>query len=311
MSSNGTVQNAIDYYPYGKAMPTRNTFATNYEGYRYQFTGHERDGETSYQYHGARYYDEDLARYMSVDRFATKFFHQSPYVYAGNMPINSIDHNGDSVLFYSESGKYLGYSHDNQRYKDQNLLSIIADKEVKNFQEQYEIKRNAKYTSNTAREANVAGLEAMGTTYDITSFRDFYEEYKNKRQDDNGNIIPATGLDNAVEFGAPLSRSPNPVHKGENNWKTVDDKNVVTSNINNHVVWSYNLDDEIHLHTGWLNSSPSADDLRRQEKINEKNPKSFGILINSERITFYRFDFKSNQTLGIILLNDSFKKPLK
>nr|WP_294860052.1 RHS repeat-associated core domain-containing protein [uncultured Fluviicola sp.] len=98
MSSNGTVLNAMDYYSYGKAMPTRNTFASNQEGYRYLFTGHEKDGETSYQYHGARYYDEDLARYMSVDRFAMKFFHQSPYVYAGNNPINNVDINGD----YSE-----------------------------------------------------------------------------------------------------------------------------------------------------------------------------------------------------------------
>ena len=98
MRQNGVVDNSVDYYSYGKMMPARNAFATNQEGYRYQFTGHEKDGETSYQYHGARYYDEDLARYMSVDRFAMKFFHQSPYVYAGSSPINNIDVNGD----YSE-----------------------------------------------------------------------------------------------------------------------------------------------------------------------------------------------------------------
>lgn len=72
-----------------------------------QFTGHslsrlakrfgKRDGETGYQYHGARYYNEELGRYMSTDRFAVKFFHQSPYVYAGNRPIDAIDVNGDSI----------------------------------------------------------------------------------------------------------------------------------------------------------------------------------------------------------------------
>lgn len=56
------------------------------------------DGETGYQYHGARYYNEELGRYMSTDRFAEKFFHQSPYVYAGNMPISAIDVNGDSII---------------------------------------------------------------------------------------------------------------------------------------------------------------------------------------------------------------------
>lgn len=94
----GAIKNAMDYYPYGKKLPGRNSFSTNQEGYRYQFTGHEMDGETGYQYHGARYYNEELARYMSVDRYAMKFFNQSPYVYAGAMPVNRIDINGD----YSE-----------------------------------------------------------------------------------------------------------------------------------------------------------------------------------------------------------------
>lgn len=94
MSSNGTVQNAMDYYSYGKPMPARNTFATNQEGYRYQFTGHEKDGETSYQYHGARYYDEDLARYMSVDPWAMKFHSWSPYNYVMGNPIRLVDPTG-------------------------------------------------------------------------------------------------------------------------------------------------------------------------------------------------------------------------
>ncbi len=95
MRWNGMVDNAVDYYSYGKSMPARNTFATNYEGYRYQFTGHEKDGETNYQYHGARYYDEDLARYLNVDRFAGKFFNLSPYIYAGDNPLSFVDFNGD------------------------------------------------------------------------------------------------------------------------------------------------------------------------------------------------------------------------
>ena len=78
MNAAGVVQNATDYYPYGKPMPGRSHYGTNHEGYRYQFTGHERDGETNYQYHGARYYDEDLARYMSVDPWAMQFHAWSP-----------------------------------------------------------------------------------------------------------------------------------------------------------------------------------------------------------------------------------------
>lgn len=94
MNAAGVVQNATDYYPYGKPMPGRSHYGTNYEGYRYQFTGHERDGETNYQYHGARYYDEDLARYMSVDPLAMKFHAWSTYNYVMGNPIRLVDPTG-------------------------------------------------------------------------------------------------------------------------------------------------------------------------------------------------------------------------
>ncbi len=48
-------------------------------------------------YYGARYYDPRLSSFLSVDRFANKFSHQSPYVYASNNPIKFIDVNGDSI----------------------------------------------------------------------------------------------------------------------------------------------------------------------------------------------------------------------
>lgn len=94
LNAAGAIQNALDYYPYGKKMPARSWFSTNYEGYRYQFTGHEKDGETNYQYHGARYYDEDLARYMSVDPWADKYANWSTYNYAMNNPTKFIDPTG-------------------------------------------------------------------------------------------------------------------------------------------------------------------------------------------------------------------------
>ncbi|MGV3610861.1 MAG: RHS repeat-associated core domain-containing protein [Fluviicola sp.] len=91
---NGVIANVIDYYPYGKKLPGRQLYGTNNEGYRYQFTGHEMDGETGYQYHGARYYDEDLARYMSVDPLAMKYHAWSPYNYVLGNPIMLTDPTG-------------------------------------------------------------------------------------------------------------------------------------------------------------------------------------------------------------------------
>ena len=97
LDAGGVIQNAIDYYPYGKKMPTRSYFGTGSEGYRYQYTGHELDGETGYQYHGARYYEEDLARYMSVDPLAMEYQAWSSYAYVLANPIRLTDPTGKGV----------------------------------------------------------------------------------------------------------------------------------------------------------------------------------------------------------------------
>ena len=64
------------------------------KGERYQFTGHEFDSETTYDYHGARYYNRELGRYMSVDPLAMKFFGWSTYNYVMDNPIMLIDPTG-------------------------------------------------------------------------------------------------------------------------------------------------------------------------------------------------------------------------
>lgn len=106
MNYSGQIQNAHDHYPFGKLMPGRISISDN-EGKRYQFTGHEFDDETGYGYHGARYYNRELGRYMNVDP-VTKY-HESPYVYAANGPTMYVDVNGeDTVLFEKTSGKPIG-----------------------------------------------------------------------------------------------------------------------------------------------------------------------------------------------------------
>jgi RHS repeat-associated protein len=67
------------------------------------------DGETGYQYHGARYYNEELARYMSVDPWADKYMGWSTYNYVMGNPIRLIDPNGKGATDWVKNGHSVFY----------------------------------------------------------------------------------------------------------------------------------------------------------------------------------------------------------
>ncbi len=138
VAANGTVVNALDVYPYGKKLPGRHIFTSNYEGYRYQFTGHEMDGETGYQYHGARYYNEELGRYMSVDPWANKYPSWSTYNYVMGNPMMLVDPSGKGPTDWVkniETGEYIWdntvtnqfQAHEGQKYIGKEDIDIVKD----------------------------------------------------------------------------------------------------------------------------------------------------------------------------------------
>ncbi len=102
-------ENGSDYYPYGKIL---REFVNGAEE-RYLTTGHERDQETGLDYRGARYYDSDVARFLSLDPKATKFAAWSPYNYVLGNPISLIDpdgkepREGNTVLTVNMDWAYL------------------------------------------------------------------------------------------------------------------------------------------------------------------------------------------------------------
>ena len=307
-------------------MPGRH-FVTDAEGNRYQFTGHEHDGETGYDYHGARYYNSELGRYMNVDRYAEKFYYQSSYVYAGDMPITAIDINGDSVLFYSQLGDYLGYSHDNSRYKDQNLLVIIDSKNIEAFNKEYNRKRdlqfvNGKEITPQFREAIVAGLEVMGTAYDATQISNFiykYEELIGTK--DNPRKSPILGyaqdgskLQEQQEWGAWMVYSKNPYVEGLNNFVTIDKGTIATQRLTNVVRGPMPENAAVWLHTHTMTSKLSTlshNDLS-SISITNSNPAYdnikwwVGQVQKEGGINYHYFDPKS-EGKAINLTEKSFK----
>lgn len=84
------IVNALDYYSYGKILREYDNGA----GDRYLTTGHERDQKTGLDYRGARYYDSDVARFLSTDPWAVKYPNWSTYNYVMGNPIVLIDPTG-------------------------------------------------------------------------------------------------------------------------------------------------------------------------------------------------------------------------
>ncbi|MBU0561094.1 MAG: RHS repeat-associated core domain-containing protein, partial [Bacteroidetes bacterium] len=94
----GLVVSAQDYLPYGEVIASR-SYNLSSTDEKYKFTEKERDNESGYDYFGARYYNSELGRWMSVDPLADKYPGWSPYNYTLGNPINATDPDGRWVNF--------------------------------------------------------------------------------------------------------------------------------------------------------------------------------------------------------------------
>ena len=97
-----TVINANDYYAFGGQMPGRSFTLNNNPAYRYGFNGKENDNEVkgtgNQQDYGMRIYDPRIGRFLSVDPITAQYPMLTPYQFASNRPINSIDIDGEEAF---------------------------------------------------------------------------------------------------------------------------------------------------------------------------------------------------------------------
>lgn len=94
---NYTLEAVIDYYPYGKVLREYANGASE----RYLTTQHERDTETGLDYRGARFYDSDIARFLSLDPLAMDFPEWSDYNYVIGNPVMFIDPDGKAPTAFT------------------------------------------------------------------------------------------------------------------------------------------------------------------------------------------------------------------
>ena len=82
-----------EYYPFGSTSYQGTDQSREIPAKRYRYTGKERDEESGFYYHGARYYAPWLARWTAADPTGTK---DGPnvYIYCNNDPVILHDPNG-------------------------------------------------------------------------------------------------------------------------------------------------------------------------------------------------------------------------
>jgi RHS repeat-associated protein len=93
LDATATLISYEEYYPYGATSLQTGTSQAEVSMKRYRYTGKERDNETGFTYHGARYYAPWLGRWTSADPAGLRAG-PSAYVYVKNNPVRSVDLDG-------------------------------------------------------------------------------------------------------------------------------------------------------------------------------------------------------------------------
>ncbi len=112
----GQVIGYDDYDPWGLILAGRSLTTTLDGASKFKFTGKEWDDEQvdsqgnglDWYYFGARYYDPEIGRLLSVD--PVDHFSMSPYVYAVNNPLIYFDPTGaDTAYIYHKEKGWIPY----------------------------------------------------------------------------------------------------------------------------------------------------------------------------------------------------------
>jgi len=101
LDSKANVISYEEHYPYGGTSYQAVDRNIKAAAKRYRYTGKERDEETGFTYHGARYYMPWLGRWISCDPSGLRD-NVNLFVYVGDNPVNKIDLNGQWDISWTD-----------------------------------------------------------------------------------------------------------------------------------------------------------------------------------------------------------------
>jgi RHS repeat-associated protein len=159
-----TLEAVMDYFPYGKIL---REFIKTSE--KYVTTRHERDTETGLDYRGARFYDSDVARFLSLDPHAVKYPNLSDYCYVFNNPLAFVDPDGkDGIRIINPETKTITikaiYYVQSENATFTNIttggdvkIKGYSDKQIRKMNEKTNKTLNNKLKSNTVTQGEFKG----------------------------------------------------------------------------------------------------------------------------------------------------------
>ncbi len=169
-----------DYFPYGKTL--REWYATNEDTERFQTTHHQRDTETTLDHRGARFYDADVGRFLSLDPLAADYPSWSDYNYVLGNPVIFVDPDGKNTVYYDEEGNELFYSYDDL----DDAITIIPSNKLYEFYKT--ISRSIYGCQEHCNSSNIE-LRSIGATYLYKSITSFHERNKDRMAVDHDNRV--------------------------------------------------------------------------------------------------------------------------
>jgi RHS repeat-associated protein len=171
--SKTNVVSAQSYYAFGGHFSGFTRTASEPQRFLYNAKEWQEDLGLNLQDFGRRMRDPwGGPGFISQDRFAEKYYSNSPYHFALNNPILFLDFNGDSTIYYNYNGDVLHVSHDQM----ENAVVVISDDQLEGFNE---------YLTQIMNDPNGVGwdadgslenwaLRSYGESYMIDGFKDFY-----------------------------------------------------------------------------------------------------------------------------------------